>query len=65
MPARRRFSPGIIDYDQMSVRYESGRSLSGAAAEVWTAVLASFVRNCACPRVLDLGSGTGRFSSLF
>ena len=65
MPATGRFSPGIIDYDKMSARYQSGRALSGAAAEAWTAVLASFVRDCACPRVLDLGSGTGRFSSLF
>jgi ubiquinone/menaquinone biosynthesis C-methylase UbiE len=55
----------MIDYDQMSDRYQSGRSLSGAAAAIWTAVVASFLRDCAHPRILDLGSGTGRFSSLF
>ncbi len=55
----------MIDYDQMSGRYQSGRSLSEAAAATWTAVVASFLRDRACPRILDLGSGTGRFSSLF
>jgi ubiquinone/menaquinone biosynthesis C-methylase UbiE len=64
MPATGRFSPGIIDYDQMSGRYQSGRSLSTAAAQTWTAVAASFLRDRARPRVLDLGSGTGRFSSV-
>ena len=64
MPANGRFSPGIINYDQMSGRYQSGRSLSRAAAETWTAVVASFLHG-ACPRILDLGSGTGRFSSVF
>lgn len=65
MPAMGRFSPGIIDYDQMSSRFQSGRSLSMSAAEAWTAVLASFVQDDGCSRVLDVGSGTGRFSSLF
>jgi ubiquinone/menaquinone biosynthesis C-methylase UbiE len=49
----------------MSGRYQSGRSLSKAAAETWTAVAASFLQDRAVPRVLDLGSGTGRFASLF
>lgn len=65
MPAPGGFSPRIIDYDEMSGRYQSGRSLSRAAAETWTAVVASFLHDRACPRVLDVGSGTGRFSSVF
>jgi ubiquinone/menaquinone biosynthesis C-methylase UbiE len=65
MPATGGFFPGIIDYDQMSGRYQSGRSLSRAAAETWTAVVASFLHDCPCPRILDLGSGTGRFSFVF
>jgi ubiquinone/menaquinone biosynthesis C-methylase UbiE len=65
MPQVGRFSPGIIDYDNMSGRYESGRSLSGAAAETWTTVVAAFLEDRESPRILDLGSGTGRFWSLF
>ena len=65
MPARR-FFPGVIDYSgRMSAAYQSGRSLSTEAARVWTSIVAPFVRAHADPRILDLGSGTGRFSMLF
>jgi ubiquinone/menaquinone biosynthesis C-methylase UbiE len=60
-----RFSPGVIDYDDMSARYESGRALSGKAANTWLATVAPFVQRSARPRILDLGAGTGRFSVLF
>jgi len=59
-----RFSPGIIDYDSVSARYEAGRALSESAAKTWSAVLAPFVRSSTQPRVLDLGAGTGRFADL-
>ena len=64
MPAGR-FSPGIIDYNDVSARYQSGRALSGEAAKTWFAAVAPFVQDSACPRILDLGAGTGRFAALF
>jgi SAM-dependent methyltransferase len=60
-----RFSPGVIDYDDMSARYQSGRALSGKAANTWLATVAPFVQRSARPRIIDLGAGTGRFSVLF
>jgi len=65
MPKAGQFSPGIIDYDRMSARYQSGRALSEKAAQTWCVVVAPFVQGSGCPRILDLGSGTGRFSALF
>ena len=65
MPAARRFSPGIIDYDAMSARYDSGRALSGRAAETWLAEVDPFVQGSTRPRILDLGAGTGRFATVF
>jgi SAM-dependent methyltransferase len=64
MPAGR-FSPGIIDYDDVSARYQSGRALSGEAAKTWSAAVMPFIQDSACPRILDLGAGTGRFAALF
>jgi ubiquinone/menaquinone biosynthesis C-methylase UbiE len=65
MPAAGRFSPGIIDYDDVSVRYQSGRALSEGAAKTWSAAVAPFIRDSPRPRILDLGAGTGRFAALF
>jgi ubiquinone/menaquinone biosynthesis C-methylase UbiE len=65
MPATGRFCPGIIDYNDMSSRYQSGRALSGEAAKTWIAAVAPFVQRSARPRILDLGAGTGRFAALF
>jgi ubiquinone/menaquinone biosynthesis C-methylase UbiE len=39
--------------------------LSPDAARLWTSIVASFVHVHANKRILDLGSGTGRFSMLF
>lgn len=64
--SERRFYPGVIDYGgRMSAVYQSGRTLSTEAARVWTSIVAPFVRTYADTRILDLGSGTGRFSLLF
>ena len=66
MAATRPFSPGVIDYDgQMSANYPSGRALSPEAASTWCAILEPFVRHAGCARIVDVGAGTGRFSSLF
>jgi ubiquinone/menaquinone biosynthesis C-methylase UbiE len=65
MPSPGRFSPGIIDYNDMSSRYQSGRTLSAEAARTWTATVGPFVRDAVCPRIFDLGAGTGRFAALF
>jgi ubiquinone/menaquinone biosynthesis C-methylase UbiE len=59
------FSPGVIDYDEMSSSYEAGRALSEDAGKTWSAVLAPFVPRTAGARILDLGAGTGRFATLF
>ena len=66
MARTERFSPGVIDYDgQMSAGYARGRALSPAACSVWCATLAPFVQTLQPARILDLGSGTGRFAGLF
>ena len=65
MLATGRFSPGIIDYNDMSSPYQSGRALSGEAAKTWFEAVAPFVQRSARPRILDLGAGTGRFAALF
>jgi ubiquinone/menaquinone biosynthesis C-methylase UbiE len=49
----------------MSAVYRSGRSLSPEAARAWTSIVAPFVQGDANTRILDLGSGTGRFAVLF
>jgi ubiquinone/menaquinone biosynthesis C-methylase UbiE len=65
MPRATQFSPGAIDYDRMSASYHSGRALSAEAASTWCATAAPFVCTARSARVLDLGSGTGRFATLF
>jgi ubiquinone/menaquinone biosynthesis C-methylase UbiE len=66
MSPAKEFSPGVIDYDgRMSACYQSGRALSSAAASMWTAIVAPFVQRGIGTRILDLGSGTGRFLVLF
>jgi SAM-dependent methyltransferase len=61
-----RFFPGVIDYDgPASANYHCGRTLSTQAADVWVQSVAPFVPTARLVRILDLGSGTGRFSTLF
>jgi ubiquinone/menaquinone biosynthesis C-methylase UbiE len=62
----KQFSPGVIDYDgRMSAGYQRGRTLSRDAAETWVTIVAPFVQGTPRARILDLGSGTGRFAALF
>ncbi len=49
----------------MSANYQAGRALSNEAAGTWSSVLAPFVEDTEFTRLLDLGSGTGRFATLF
>jgi ubiquinone/menaquinone biosynthesis C-methylase UbiE len=66
MTQTKQFSPGVIDYDgRMSASYQSGRALSQQAASTWTTIVAPFVPSAISARILDLGAGTGRFSTLF
>src|SRR5262249_16645946 len=62
----KQFFPGVIDYDgRMSANYQSGRALSSETARIWTKIVASFVQFDRGLRILDLGAGTGRFSTVF
>jgi len=57
-----RFVPGKVDYESQSTGYAAGRGLSEEAAEAWREAMSQYVD--AVSMVLDLGSGTGRFSPL-
>jgi SAM-dependent methyltransferase len=60
-----RFAPGVIGYgSDTAAAYPAGRALSQHAEDVWRAAIASFIDLSQHSVVLDLGSGTGRFSSL-
>ena len=56
------FRPGSVDYEgAMSQRYDSARGLTGETLAKWRSMIAPYVEGRA--RVLDLGTGTGRFSA--
>lgn len=59
-----RFVPGQVDYESQSAGYSAGRGLSPEAAEAWREVIHEYADADAISTVLDLGSGTGRFSPL-
>jgi ubiquinone/menaquinone biosynthesis C-methylase UbiE len=60
---QRSFLPGSIDYDgAMSRDFNCGRALSSDSLAVWHAAFEPYLGRAA--NVLDLGSGTGRFSTL-
>jgi len=62
---RQRFTPGVIDYDgSMASHYPMGRALSAQSAATWRATVAPFLPRKPDLTILDLGSGTGRFSTL-
>jgi len=61
---RQRFTPGVIDYDgSMASHYPMGRALSAHSAATWRATIAPFLPRKSGLTILDLGSGTGRFST--
>jgi len=59
-----RFTPGIIDYDGvMATHYPKGRALTSHSADAWRTAILPFVPQTPGLTILDLGSGTGRFST--
>jgi SAM-dependent methyltransferase len=57
------FSPGTVDYDgPMSRSFDQARGLSVEAQAVWRAALQPHLAHA--HRILDVGSGTGRFAIL-
>lgn len=60
---QRTFFPGSVDYEGAMARgFSSGRALSSDSLAAWRAALEAHLGRA--DRVLDLGSGTGRFSVL-
>lgn len=59
-----RFVPGTIDYNgSMAANYPAGRALSAKAATAWRDAIEAFVPRLPGLTILDLGAGTGRFST--
>ena len=58
------FTPGSVDYERQADTFLRGRSLSADAKAAWQAVAETWLAPLAPEHVLDLGSGTGRFSPL-
>lgn len=60
---RRGFAPGAVDYEGAMARdYNAGRALSSNSVAVWRAAFLPYLAGAG--RVLDVGSGTGRFAGL-
>ncbi len=64
MPDVGKFAPGKVDYDRQSSRYTAGRSLSGDAEAGWAKAIERHIVSDDIDTILDLGSGSGRFSPL-
>ncbi len=58
------FTPGSVDYERQAGAFSRGRALSDEATAVWQAVAERWLAPLEPDHVLDLGSGTGRFSPL-
>jgi len=59
------FFAGAVQYDAgLSTGYRVGRALSADTADIWCAVLEPLLAPFGRPTVLDLGCGTGRFSTV-
>ena len=58
-----KFVPGAVDYEgTMSRDFNAGRGLSPDSLNVWRTALEPYLANAG--RILDVGSGTGRFAVL-
>lgn len=59
------FVPGSVDYDgEMGQHYDRGRSLSPETIATWGQLVFKYLGLRSIRRILDLGSGSGRFSGL-
>lgn len=58
------FRPGAVDYERQAANYSRGRYLTERAEASWREAVQRHLRGLRPDRVLDLGSGTGRFSPL-
>jgi SAM-dependent methyltransferase len=59
------FEPGAVRYGgDLASNYPMARMVSAETAETWASVLRPFLTVFDRPTVLDLGCGTGRFSTL-
>jgi ubiquinone/menaquinone biosynthesis C-methylase UbiE len=52
----------MVDYDKMASSYDAGRSLSAPTINLWLDVFAPHLEGVRAP-LIDVGSGTGRFST--
>jgi SAM-dependent methyltransferase len=60
------FKPGSIDYNgRIATNYAAARGVSPETADLWSGIVEPFITRKRLATVLDLGCGTGRFSSLF
>jgi ubiquinone/menaquinone biosynthesis C-methylase UbiE len=65
MPERT-FQPGSIDYNgRIATNYAEARGLSPETADLWSGIVEPLITRERQATVLDLGCGTGRFSTLF
>jgi ubiquinone/menaquinone biosynthesis C-methylase UbiE len=58
------FRAGAVDYERQAPHFSEARALSPAAAQTWREVVLRHLSPLTPRLVLDLGSGTGRFSPL-
>jgi ubiquinone/menaquinone biosynthesis C-methylase UbiE len=58
------FRPGAVDYERQAPNYSAGRSLTERSQASWRAAIERHLAPLKPKRVLDLGSGTGRFAPL-
>jgi ubiquinone/menaquinone biosynthesis C-methylase UbiE len=53
---------GKADYSRIAASYDKGRPISEQNIDLWMGLIAKYSGVWECPRVLDLGCGTGRFA---
>jgi SAM-dependent methyltransferase len=65
MMGEKGFEPGAVAYEgDLPSNYPMARRLSAETADTWAGVLRPFLTTFYRPTVLDLGYGTGRFSTV-
>ena len=58
------FRPGNVDYERQAPDYSRARELSASAEASWREAITRWLAPLKPKRVLDLGSGSGRFAPL-